>query len=70
MKQTLEYRPDLDPPFWLQYGDTGRPCTMIQVWNLGVREESIRAALLRPSERINIEKSAATCAMSSKQAEY
>ena len=56
MTQTLEYHAGCGM-FFLHYGDAARPYTMIQVWNLGVKEGDIRAALLNPNQEINLEES-------------
>ena len=52
MRDTLTYHPGTEM-FFLQHGDSMRPYTMIQVWNLGVTEQAIRVALLNPHKRID-----------------
>ena len=55
MKKTLAYCPHVDPPFCFQYGPSAKQYTMIGVWNLGVKERVIQAALLNPNAPVNIE---------------
>ena len=53
MKRALRFD-ERTRQFWLTYGDSMRLLTLIQVWNLGVSEETIREALISSPMTISI----------------
>lgn len=54
MAHTLRYVPKYEM-FYIEYGDSARLHTLIQVWNSGVSESHIRETLISPNEVIHLE---------------